>query len=220
MSGEDFMAQIFISHSSKDKKPIEFLNRAFASSNIQAKYEEIEAITHGAPRNSGQIKLDIAASNAIFVVLGTNAEKLKHTRDWMAWETGAAEGGNKDVWVLEASEDTPQLSIVIPRLRHYVCFQYTDMWLGYLRSVVQSYDDSHIFKLAALGAGAGAAIGESPVGALIGGGLALLLAANVQTRPTGLPIVCPICRSFYNVHISTPIMRCPVCNNRLQFAQQ
>lgn len=213
------MAQIFISHSSKDKKPVEFLNRAFASSNVQAKYEEIEAITHG-PRNAAQIKADIAASNAIFVVLGANAEKLKHTRDWMGWETGAAGGTNKDVWVLEASEDTPQLSIVIPHLRHYVCFQYTDVWLGYLRTVVQSYDDSHIFKLVTVGAGVGGVIAESPVGALIGGGLALLLAANIQTRPTGLPIVCPICHSFYSVHTATAVMRCPVCNNRLQFAQQ
>jgi len=41
------MAQIFISHSAKDKRIIEFINRAFASTRVEAKYEEIEAILDG-----------------------------------------------------------------------------------------------------------------------------------------------------------------------------
>src|SRR6476659_6845636 len=120
------MAQIFISHSAKDAKPIEFLNKAFASSNVQAKYEEIEAIATGR-RTAAQIRADIAVSNAIMVVLGPNAETLRHTRDWIAWESGNA--ANKDVWVLEAFEDSAKLSVVIPHLRHYVGFHYNDQWL-------------------------------------------------------------------------------------------
>jgi hypothetical protein len=35
------MAQIFISHSAKDRPIIEFINRAFATTKVEAKYEEI-----------------------------------------------------------------------------------------------------------------------------------------------------------------------------------
>jgi hypothetical protein len=41
------MAQIFISHSAKDRAIIDFINRAFAASKVEAKYEEIEAILEG-----------------------------------------------------------------------------------------------------------------------------------------------------------------------------
>jgi len=145
---------------------------------------------------------------------------LKHTRDWVVWESGTARGTNKDIWVLEALEDFPRLSVVIPHLRHYVCFPYTDPWLAYLRSIVASYDDSHILKAVVAGAGLGAGISETATGALIGGGIALLLAANAQTRPAGLPMMCPSCRSLYNIHIAVAVMRCPVCNTRIRLAPQ
>ena len=63
------MAQIFISHSAKDTKPLQFLNQAFATTNVEAKYEEIEAIVSG-KRTSQQIKADIAGSRAIPVPNG------------------------------------------------------------------------------------------------------------------------------------------------------
>ena len=101
------MAQIFISHSAKDTKPLQFLNQAFATTNVEAKYEEIEAIVSG-KRTSQQIKADIAGSRAIMVVLGPNAEKLRHTRDWIVWESGTATGVGKDIWVLEALCNEPR----------------------------------------------------------------------------------------------------------------
>ena len=216
------MAQIFVSHSSKDTKQLDFLSKAFATTNVQAKYEKVEAIVHGR-RNAAQIAADIMASNAIMVLLGPNVEALKHTRDWVVWESGTARGTNKDIWVLEALEDSPRLSVVVPHLRHYVCFQYTDHWLAYLRTIVASYDDSHVLKTALVGAGIGAALSEASrgMGALIGSGVGLLLAANTaQTRPAGLPTMCPQCRSSYSVHLSVPAMRCPVCNAAIRFAAQ
>ena len=115
---------------------------------------------------------------------------------------------------------SPRLSIVIPHLRHYVCFPYTDPWLAYVRSIVASYDDFHILKAVVAGAGLGAGISETATGALIGGGIALLLAANAQTRPAGLPMMCPSCRSLYNIHVVVAAMRCPVCNARIRLAPQ
>jgi hypothetical protein len=210
------MAQIFVSHSQKDTKLLDFLNKAFASSNVQAKYEEIELLSHGR-RTSDQISADISLSNAIFVVLGKNVETLKHTRDWVAWESGIAHAKNKDVWVIEALEDSPKLSVVIPRVQHYLCFNYTDPWLSYLREIVTSYDDSHVLKAVAAGAAVGGMLSESAGGALLGGGVGLLAAINAQTRPSGLPVSCPACNSFYKVHIASMSMRCPVCNTRLIF---
>ena|SRR5882724_9734302 len=213
------MAQIFISHSAKDAKQLAFLNRAFATTNVQAKHEEIEALISG-KRTSQQIAMDIQASNAIFVMLGPNVEQLKHTRDWVVSESSNAAGKNKDVWVLEAFEDSPHVSVVIPHVRHYVCFHYDDPWLVYLRQIVASYDDSHILPAGLAGAGVGAVLGGEAggVGAIIGGLAGLILASNARTKPLGVPLTCLNCRSVYNVHVSVNWLRCPVCNARIQFA--
>lgn len=214
------MSQIFVSHSRADKDGIDFINKAFASTKVEAKYEEIEAILQG-QRNASQISRDIAQSNALFVLLGKEVEELKHTRDWVAWESGVAAGGspqtNKDIWVFEPLEESLQLSVVIPHLRHHVSFEITDPWLAYIRSIVSSYDDSHVLPAAIAGAGIGAGFASGP-GAVVGGLAALILAANRQSKPTGLLIQCPKCRSNYSIHRDPArnVMRCPVCNNRLR----
>ena len=212
------MAQIFVSHSARHTKALEFFNKAFATANVTAKYEEIEAMVTG-KRTAQQIKDDIRLSNAVFVILGEHVEKLPHTRDWVGSESGIASGANKDLWVFEALEDVPKITVVIPQLRHYVLFDYQDPWLIYLKKIIDSYDDSNVLKAIAAGAGFGGAISELLGGAVIGSGIALLMALNAQPRPVGFPINCPVCRSVYNVHIGVPAMRCPVCNTRLQFAQ-
>lgn len=214
------MSQIFVSHSRADKDGIDFINRAFASTKVEAKYEEVEAILHGR-RSAAEISRDIVQSNALFVLLGKETEELRHTRDWVAWESGVATGAafqaNKDVWVFEPLDESAQLSVVIPHLRHHVCFEITDPWLAYIRSIVSSYDDSHVLPAALAGAGIGAGLGSAP-GAVVGGIAALILAANKQSRPIGLPVQCPKCHSNYNIHRDPArnIMRCPVCNARLQ----
>jgi hypothetical protein len=129
---------------------------------------------------------------------------------------------NEDVWVLESMADTDSLSVVIPRLQHYVCFDHTDeRWQGYLTQVIACYDDSHVLTAMASGGLTGAAAARNPDGALVGAGVGLLLAAmSSQARPIGLPIRCPRCASVYNVHLATALMRCPVCNIRLSFGPQ
>ena len=84
----------------------------------------------------------------MFVLLGKHVEELKHTRDWVGWECGVAAATaletNKDVWVLESIAEMDALSIVIPHLRHYVCFDPAkEFWQGYLTQIILSYDDSH-----------------------------------------------------------------------------
>lgn len=216
------MAQIFVSHSAKDKELVSFLSKAFASTQVKGIFEEFEAILKG-PANAQRIANDIRQSNAVFVLLGKHVEELKHTRDWVGWESGVAAGvalaTNKDVWVLESIAEMETLSVVIPHLRHYVCFDPThEQWQGYLTQVISSYDDSHFLKVVSASAATGAALGEG-AGALLGAGVGLVLAAMAsQARPLGYPTCCPQCWSFFNVHLADLRMRCPVCNSHLQFA--
>src|SRR5262245_14953992 len=111
------MAQIFISHSSKDKDLVAFVSKAFAATQVKAVFAEFEAILKG-PVTAQSIAQDIRLSNAVFVLLGRSVESLKHTRDWVGWESGVAAGvameTNKDVWVLESITEMDSFSIVIP----------------------------------------------------------------------------------------------------------
>lgn len=215
------MAQIFVSHSAKDVELVSFLSKAFAPTQVRAVFEEFEAILKGPP-NAAKIANDIRQSNAVFLLLSNTIEQLKHTRDWISWEAGAAGLAalqtNKDVWVLEPVADMEKLSIVVPHFRYYVRFDPNQpKWQSYLTQIVSSYDDSHFLKAISIGAATGGAIGEG-VGALWGAGAGLLLAAMASnTRPAGLPIHCPQCASSYSVHLDQPRMRCPVCNTRLVF---
>jgi hypothetical protein len=142
-------------------------------------------------------------------VLGKNVEMLKHTRDWVGRESGVAAGAalqtNKDVWVLEPITEAPSLTVVIPHLRHYVCFNPADVnWQGRLPQIIASYDDSHFLKAMSGGAIAGAGLSrEDPLaGATVGAFSGMLLAAiNSAPRPPGVMFQCPKCYSVYSVHL-------------------
>jgi len=212
------MAQIFISHSAKDTALKNFINQAFATTKVEAKYEEIEAILDGR-RTAQQIATDIGRSNAVFILLGENVEKLRHTQQWVLWESGVAGAANKDIWVFEAHEDHGKLSVLIPHLHHHVCFEYSEPWLAYIRAVVSSYDDSHVLPAISAGVATGIASENAVAGILAGGIVALLLAGNKQGPPGGLmAILCTNCNSVYRIHRDPAwnLMRCPVCNVQLQ----
>jgi len=215
------MAQIFVSHSAKDTELRSFLANAFAATPVKAVFEEFEAIQKG-QADARRIMQDIRESNAVFVLLGEHVEKLAHTRDWVAWESGitaaTALETNKDLWVLESVLEVDKMSVVIPHLQHYVCFDpRQDSWQGYLTQIIGSYDDSHFLQAASAGAVTGAAVGQGQ-GALWGAGAGLIMAAMAsQATPTGLPTRCPQCWSCYAVHLAEPRMRCPVCNTHLVF---
>jgi hypothetical protein len=119
---------------------------------------------------------------------------------------------------MESIADMEKLSVVIPHLRHYVCFNpANDWWQGYLTQIISCYDNSHVLRTVSAGAATGGVLGEG-VGALWGAGVGLFLAAlTAPTKPAGFPINCPQCASSYSVHLAEPRMRCPVCNSRLVF---
>lgn len=162
---------------------------------------------------------DIGKSNAVFILLGQNIENLRHTQQWVLWESGVAGAANKDIWVFEAREDDGKLSVLIPHLNHHVCFEYSEPWLAYIRAIVLSYDDSHVLPAISAGFATGIATENAVAGIVAGGIAALLLAGSKQGAPAGLMgILCPNCKSLYRVHRypAWNVMRCPVCNVKLQ----
>jgi hypothetical protein len=211
------MAQIFVSHSAKDASLKNFINQAFATTKVEAKYEEIEAILEGR-RTAPQIAADITRSNAVFVLLGENVEQFRHTQQWMTWESGVGAQSNKEIWVFEAFPDREKLSTLIPHLHHHVCFDYTDPWLAYLRAIVNSFDDSHVLPAISAAIAGGVAAENPAAGLLVGGITWLLLAGNKQAPTQGYPIRCLNCNSVYRIHREPAwnLMRCPVCNIQLQ----
>src|SRR5688500_11929605 len=111
------MAQIFVSHSQRDKESIHFLLEAFAGTKVKPQLEEFEK-TPPSGVTAHKITQDIQVSNAVFVLLSERVETLPHTRDWVAWECGTAM--NKEIWVFEPFEALGKIRIVIPRFDHYV----------------------------------------------------------------------------------------------------
>jgi hypothetical protein len=102
--------QIFISHSSRDKKFRVWLTRLFAGINTQnsragintrvkpvfMEYEEWKRTE----ANWQWIKSEIEKSEALVLVLTRNIVNKEHTQNWVAYEIGVAATINKDVVVL------------------------------------------------------------------------------------------------------------------------
>jgi hypothetical protein len=209
------MAQVFISHSKQDNEIIHFFLEAFSGTKVKPHLEEFEKeVPSGV--NAKKVTTDIQVSNAVFVLLTENVQKLSHTRDWIVWECGTAV--NKDIWVFEPFETLGRVSIVVPRVTHYVIFERTEEWRRYLRSIIACYDDSHVLPTLSAATGGGALLGEGP-GAALGfavGLVGVLLINSVRPR-LGTDIKCFNCLSNYRVH-RYGNSRCPVCNARLVIA--
>jgi len=218
------MAQIFVSHSHKDKDLRSFFSTAFAGTNVKAIFEEFEKIL-GKDVSAEQISRDIENSRALFVLLSKNVQDIPHTRDWVVWETGVAK--NKDIWIFEPYRTFGKISVVTPFLRHYAIFDSNDNWLAYIRRIIESYDDAHTLGTVLTTGGIGAIIGSAianderegaVLGGILGGLYGLAVSDRTKFRPTGLKTVCASCNSTFAVHIPREMnkIRCPVCNKFLE----
>jgi len=212
------MAQIFIAHSSKDRNLIDFFSRAFAGTKVKAIFEEFEKILTGIV-TPAQIAKDIDDSKAVFVILSVNIEHTTWTRDWVVSEH--AMGKNRDVWVFEPYSQFGKISIVTPYLKHYVIFDTNDDCLGYIRRIIESYDDSHVLPTVAITGGIGALLAKKDKvgGAVLAGLAGLMISDKSGERPPGKGLICAKCFSSYNIHLPPNMtnFRCPVCNSFLTF---
>ncbi len=204
------MAKIFVSHSQHDRHIVDFLARVGAGTQVQIVFEELEGIVSG-KMTAEKIRADIESSNAVFVVVTPQLASLAHSRDWVSWETGVA--AHRDVWVLEQRGDAGKVEVVTPALKHLVRYDASDAWVPYFRSIIMSYDDSHVLPAMVAGGTVGGAIRKGE-GAVIGAGIALLVATLLNQRPQGVATCCAHCSSRYSVHlpIDEPSFRCPTCN--------
>ncbi len=212
------MAQIFVSHSAKDRDLVNFFAKAGATTKVKLVFEELEKLIADSV-NTTKIQQDIQFSNAAFILLSGNVERTPYTRDWVVWESGVASSGNKDIWVFEQQVEQGQISVVTPHLRHYVVLAQNDNFLAYIMKVIESYDDSNVLAAAAAGAGAGALMG-GPGGAVIGAVGGAILSNKASQRPVGQTILCGKCRSSFQMHHpqGMNMFRCPVCNTWLRLA--
>jgi hypothetical protein len=151
------MANIFVSHSAKDRQLVSFFNNCRGTSPVGLVWEEIEKMFNGHV-SAKKIGADIEQSKAVFVILTANVESLQHTRDWVTSEAAAA--SKKDVWVFERVAEGGQISVVIPFARHYVLYEPIDASIPYIRSIINSYDDSHVLPTIAIAGGLGALSGS------------------------------------------------------------
>lgn len=199
--------------------------KAFAGTQVKNVFEEFERIMKGKITRD-DIARDIENSRAVFVILSQNVEKLRHTRDWINCETGVAK--NKDVWVFEPYVQYGKISVIVPFVRNYVVFGVNDTWMGYIRRIIESYDDSQTLPTVLVTGGLGALIGaalaeeDRAAGAVFGGiGGAIIGAAlsnKSSSRPVGVRIECVSCSSVYAVHLPQGMntIRCPVCNKVIE----
>jgi hypothetical protein len=206
------MAQIFVSHSQRDKDIIHFFLEAFAGTKVKPHLEELEK----APPTgvtAEKIERDIQASNAVFVLLSGNVENLRHTRDWVNWECGIAK--NKDIWIFEPAESLGKIRVVVPRFNHYALFERNDEWRKYLLSIIESYDDSHVIPALSASTAGGALLNEKDRGSGAAAGFVVGLVGLILqsiTKPSyGIDVKCQVCFSNYKIH-RYGNFRCAVCN--------
>jgi hypothetical protein len=207
------MATIFNSHSKQDDEIKNLFLTAFAGTKVKPLFEEFEKPTP-AGVNAAKIENDIMLSNAVFVLLSENVENLKHTRDWINWECGTAK--NKDIWVFEPLSSLGKISVVVPRVNHYVVYENNETWREEIRSLVEMYDDSHVVPVIAASAAGGALLSDKDKGggAMLGAlaGIVGLVFKSAVTAPKGIAISCPKCHSIYRIYHYGKF-RCPVCNS-------
>ncbi len=211
------MAQIFVSHSSKDRSAVSLFSEAAASTKVRLVFEEFEKFFTG-EITATKIQGHIHESKAVFIILSEHVEMLSHTRDWVGWESGVASSGvPKDIWIFEPWRQLGRIGVAIPRLRHYVLFDINDSYRTYIRRIIESYDASHVLPTLLLTAGVGALIGRGE-GAIAGAAAGLMLSDRSASRPSGVQVICAKCQSSFHVHLPQTIhdFRCPVCSTALR----
>jgi len=212
------MAQIFVSHSKEDEKIVKFFGTIFGSTQVKAIYKEFEGFKD--PEAWVDIQRDISRSNAIFILLSENVQSIRHTRDWVVWESALASPMRKDIWLFEPFEVVGSIDVIIPHVDHYFVYEQKNEYQTYIKKIVESYDDSQVLPATLIGAGIGAICetlitkGKRPpiLGTIVGGIGGTLLADPSKKRPKGIPVKCSSCNALYNVHMRLDKIRCPICN--------
>jgi len=220
------IGQIFISHSRRDEEIVNYFGKLFGSTRVKGVFKEIEGFKSG--EQSEEIQNDIQNSTAIFILLGENVQKLKHTRDWVVWESAIAKATDKEIWVFEPLAFLGKIDVIIPYANHYMAYIINEGYQVYIRNIIESYDDADVLSAAVAGGFIGGGLGTltealfskdeelsgigTLLGAAIGSGALGYWADPSRKCPPGILIKCPECKNRYRIHMKIPKWRCPICN--------
>jgi len=129
------LLQIFVSHSRKDTKILDFFVKAFASTGVQWKCMEFEDMQRP---QSKEINKQVQNSAATFLLLGPNVKNSDHTQNWIAFEVGLSCAYNKRVWVFEQMDS--KVDFPIPYVTDYMPYFLNErVSFDYIREIMEGY---------------------------------------------------------------------------------
>lgn len=191
------MAQVFVSHTKKDKNFCDVFDRVCARvAGVKAFRSEFETIAVPPWKT---IKKSIDASVALFFLVGrklvesqdSNDVEWRYTQNWIAYEIGLACEKAIDVWAIC---DDVLINFPMPYINNYLTVSLKRRpTFDYLRSVLEKYAIEQTFPY-----------------------------PHMNEAGKGLGVICPYkdCRMKFNLHsrIKPPsIVRCPHCLKDMRF---
>jgi hypothetical protein len=131
--------QIFVSHSRRDTKILDFFDRAFARTGVISKCMEFEEMQ---PPQWNEIDKQVETSIATFLLLGPNVKNSDHTRNWIAFEVGLSCAYKKRVWVFEEMDS--KINFPIPYVTDYMPYVLNErISFDYIREILEGYRDDY-----------------------------------------------------------------------------
>lgn len=191
------LRKIFVSHSQRDKEIRKTFNEIAAIAGLQTVCMEFEDMQ--APKWE-KIKNDLNVSEAVFLLLGKNVTRNRHTQNWISFEVGLACAFDKRIWVLE--NIASKLNFPIPYVTDYMRYESLEKkeLFDYVRKILEGYGE----------------YGENVYFRKVGD--------PTKHIPNGKKVRCPKCDSTFNLHnaetsplivIKTQLL-CPLCRQEIK----
>lgn len=206
------MANIFISHSRRDKELVTAMAKVLRNIGHNPIIEEFIPEEEKEPIPYEEIRKNVNLSDYVFLFLTDNIVKTEYTHNWVAFEIGLTANDGKRLFVFErAGVPVPY---PIPYLTDYMIFD-ADSANDILDIQTLSKKIDEIPKQV-VGSGIGALLGLpfGPIGLVLGGLAGAVLGANAS-EPI-LKIQCPFCSvSFHYYSPHYPEFNCPACRREI-----
>ena len=111
------MGDIFICHSRHDHDLVIYMNEVCANAGAHAQEFEFNYSALGRTANE-EIVTIMEKCSVLFVLLGRNISRSRHTSNWVSSEVGLAKGMSIPVWVME--DWWIPIDFPVPFVDHYI----------------------------------------------------------------------------------------------------
>ena len=206
------MANIFISHSKRDKELVITIEKTLKNIGHTPIIEEFIPEENMELIPYEEIRKNVDMSDYVFLFLTDNIVKTNFTHNWVSFEVGVAANAMKRLFVFERL-GVP-VPYPIPYLTDYMVFDEDDID-DILNIQLLSKKLKDIPKTVK-GAGIGALIGIpfGPLGIIVGSSVGYLFGTHSQKQIT--KVDCPKCRISFNYHsLKYAKFSCPACRNEI-----